>query len=592
MTPFGLAASYLSRQKGRVAAAFACRAVYELAPMQLPILTGAIVSAVAHEQARLYGFAFPADAGRQALGAATVGLFLLAVLHGASSYARWTMSARVSRRFVGDLRRAVVKRLVELPLGSRRRFGSGELLDRALADTANLTRFVERVFIQALSAVIRLGYPLAMLVWIDPRLTLLSLSALPPQWWLARRLQRRLRGATLRSRESQADLASDIQESLEGAETLQALTAEGRIARSLQRGTDRLEAHQFGASRLAAGISGSVWLATGIGLALTWWHGGLRVLAGEMSVGTLVVFSGYVALAYRPLQRFTTIVNTYHRGIVSLGRLADLLSLSEALPEARGAPDFAVRTGVVELEGVSVARGNRDVLDSVSLRVPPRMLTAIVGRNGSGKSTLLRLMARFEDADAGEVRIDGQKLRAVTLASLRDKVALVPQSPAIFSATLLDNVRLGRPDAPEAEVRAICGTLLPSSFLDRLPEGFATRVGRGGATLSGGERQRVAIARALLRRPRVLLMDEPTAALDREAEVALVATLRQLARTMTVVVVAHRSEAVRCADRVVLLDRGQVVDTGRHPELMARNPLYRTLFEREGTEAALQEVCV
>ena len=583
----GLAFGQLRRQKTQVAAALGWRSLYEVVPMQVPILTGVVASAVTGEAISVYGW--PIQYPRTAvLAAAAIALFTLAVLQGVSSHYRWVASARMSHQFVRDMRKRVLDKLTALPLETHRRYGAGELLDRILTDTSQIRLFVERVFIQSVSNVLRVGYPVACLFAIDARLAAIVLSVLPPQWLLARRLHRRLHTATRRRRASQADFANDLAERLDGAEALRALHGETAAKQRLFEGTERIEQFAFAASVATARISGSLSFASGLGLALCWWLGGEQVLAQQMSVGTLVAFSGFVVLAFRPLQRFARIATTYRQGLVSLERIHELLEAEELPDDPPNAEPLIIGGGAVRVGDVRLERNGTKVLRGVSAEIPGRRLTAVVGRSGSGKSSLLRVLAGLETANTGGVWVDGQCLKHATRASTRATIALVPQWPALFSGTVAENVRVGAPDASDAAVTRACEGAFATTFVRHLPRGFETRLGRGGVMLSGGELQRLAIARALVKNPRILLMDEPTSALDPEAEAAIVESLRQLTRTLTVIVVAHRVRTISRADHVIHLDRGQAVASGEHPHLLANSTAYAALFAeaRPGCSAA------
>ena len=341
---------------------------------------------------------------------------------------------------------------------------------------------------------------------------------------------------------------------------------------------EQLEDDELTTNRLSAAVSGVVWLTTGMGLALTWWLGGRQVLAGEMSAGTLVTFIGFVTLAYQPVRQFTNTLKTYRQSSVSLERIHELLEQPSSIQTAPDATPLHVTKGTVTMQGVDFTYGEQPILAQINVTIPARLMTAIVGRSGSGKSSLLRLPARLYDPTAGVVMIDGQPLTTVTPASLQAQVTVVPQRPLLFSGTVLTNLHLAQPDATMPEIEAACHQAGALDFIQRLPQGFATVVGKGGASLSGGELQRLAIARALLRRPKVLLLDEPTSALDPEAEAALLTTLLQLRREMTVILISHRLETVRQADWLLLLDQGQLMAQGDHKTLLKQSALYRDLF--------------
>lgn len=583
--PIRLAVVYLGRHKARLASAVFWRSLYVLAPMQVPILTGAIADALAGGEVAFFGRAW-SGSPQEAFTVAVAGLFGVALLYGLGAYVRLVETAKLSRRFVTHLRKALVEKLALLPLAQQRAYGTGELLSRVVSDTARMRRFVDRVFVQALTNVLRVGFPIVMLFVLDPRLALVALVIVPPQWFLVRALHRRLHRTSHAARNAQASLTTAVQEHLDGAESIQTLHAEEATIDRTHERAEVLEERELKRSTLSAGVGGVTWLMTGLGFALTWWLGGQQVLAGEMTLGTLIAFTGFVEFAYRPFRQFSTIANTYQSGLVALERIHDLLSTGTTLPVPAGAPALQVRDGHVVFDQVRLAYGTQRVLDGVCFEAAPRSVTAVVGRSGSGKSTLLRLVGRLLDPDAGQVRIDGQALDGVTLDSVRARVAFVPQQPVLFSGTILENLRIGRPDASPADVRAACEAASARGFIEEAEEGFETRIGHGGVCLSGGQAQRLALARALLCRPRILLLDEPTSALDVEAEAAIVETLRRLAQTMTVVVVAHRWQTIRCADRVVLLEAGRVVAQGTHETLMLEEPRYHDLFIPEARPAA------
>jgi ABC-type multidrug transport system fused ATPase/permease subunit len=262
-----------------------------------------------------------------------------------------------------------------------------------------------------------------------------------------------------------------------------------------------------------------------------------------------------------------------------------VLDTPPSVGESAHARPLRVGAGRITLRGVLFAYGTREVLHGIDLEIGAGQLTALVGPSGSGKSTLLRLIARLYDPDRGEVLIDGQNLTGVTLDSLRRQVAVVPPRPAVLSGTVFENVSLARPGASREEVRAACAAARALAFIERLEHGFETRLGRQGVRLSGGEVQRLALARALLVRPRVLLLDEPTAALDAAAEAAVVQTLLGLRGEMTMVLVGHHPGAIRHADRVVVLDAGRIVAAGTPDELLARSSIYRELVGATASES-------
>lgn len=569
---------YLRHRKGQLASAVFWRGLYVLIPMQVPLLTGAIVDGLSGGAATLYGLPLGRMSALEVLQWAALGLAAIALTRSVIDYVRLVSQAKLSRHFVAELRKAVVEKLAHLSLNLHQHYGAGELLDRALSDTGTMRRFLQRVFIQTITGVVRVVYPVAMMAVISWRLTLIALAVLPVQWVITRHLQNKLHHYTRIRRETRSDLTTVVKETLDGVETIKALSAEDAAVTRSDVTANRLEDDEMTTTRISALISGVVWLATSTGIALAWWQGGLLVIQGDMTIGALVAFTGFLAFAFNPFRRFTTILNTYRRGLVSLERIQDLLDAESAVPDRPDARPLTVERGAVTFANVSFAYQETPVLEEVSFEAAPRQLTALVGRSGSGKSSVLRLIDRLYDPSAGRVLIDEQALDGVTLRSLRRHVVVVPQHTALFSMTVLENLRLSTPEATRAEAEAACEAAGALGFIEALPDGFDAKIGRRGMSLSGGEAQRLVIARAILRRPSVLLLDEPTSALDAESESTVVEALLRLRERMTVIVVGHRLGTIRHADRVVLMDGGRVVEEGTHKTLSARSSLYHELF--------------
>jgi ABC-type multidrug transport system fused ATPase/permease subunit len=584
--PAQIAWRFLCQHKRRFSAALAWRVLFVIVPMQVPVLTGAMIDGLTHEDVSVYGCEICAAGSAGIPRVLLLALVGVVVVYGVAAYGQMMASHRLSRAFVTSLRKAVARKTLDLSLDQAQHFGAGDLMDRTLTDTANLRRFMERVCVQSLINVLRVIYPVAMLLAIDPVLTLVVLSVLVPQELITRLLQRRLHRATQQSRRRHASLTGDVKESIDGVETVKALCAEEVCVARIERSADALETDELEASRYSAAISGTVFLTTSLGIALTWWQGGQRVLSGDMTLGALVVFTGFVAFAYQPFRQFTTMLTTYRRGLVSLERIEELLTAEPQVTRTGTGRPLRVASGRIEFHGVAFRYARQPVLAEIDLVIEPRELTVVMGRSGSGKSSLLRLMVRLHDPQQGAVLIDGQDLRDVNLQSLRTQVAVVPQQPVLFSGTIRQNICLGRPDAPPEEVTAACQAAGAMELIARLDDGLEARLGRGGVRLSGGEAQRVSIARALLLRPQIILMDEPTSALDATSECAILAALERLRGVATVVIVAHRASTIRSADRVVVLDAGRVVAAGPQADVRRQLPLFRQLVPNTRAEAA------
>lgn len=571
--------SYVAQHKMRLLAAILWRIAHELVPMQIPIFTGAIIDGLTQKRGLLYGIDWFSTSPVTVIQVSVAGLFGIAFMHGLCSFMRTVTTAKLSMKFVVELRKNLFEKMTILSLDQHQRYGSGELLDRSLRDTEATLLFVERVFVQTFTTVVRAGYPTCMLFVINPILALIALSVLAPQWFLSRYLEGKLHAAMQKSRESDSELITAVKENLDGIETIKALNAEATSVAKLRKKAEKLELDQLHANKLTALMSCLVWLMTSIGLALTWWQGGMYVLAGKMTPGTLVVFSGFVVFAYQPFRQFTNIVKAYRRGIVSLERIHDLLDTPISVQNSRDAQSLHVTEGYIEFKNVTFSYNKMSpVLHDINLKFDPRQFIAVVGRSGCGKSSLLRLIARLYNPDNGMILIDGQVISHVTLESLRSQIAIVPQKPVLFNTTIYDNIVLARPHSTANEVEEACRAACAMEFIERLAKGFETYVGPGGVNLSGGEIQRIAIARALLFQPKILIMDEPTSALDSESEAKIIQTLLRLRHTMTIILAAHRPNTVRYADRCILMERGRVIADGTHEALLGQSDEYRNLF--------------
>jgi ATP-binding cassette subfamily B protein len=306
------------------------------------------------------------------------------------------------------------------------------------------------------------------------------------------------------------------------------------------------------------------------------------VSAGAMSIGDFVLINAFMMQLFMPLNFLGMVYREIKGSLASIEEMFSLLAIEPRVADAPGARELEVSAGRIEFRGVGFRyQAERPILHGVSLAIEPGAKLAVVGASGAGKSTLVKLLFRFYDVTEGSIAIDGQDIRGVTLASLRRAIAIVPQDTVLFNDTLLENVRYGRPAASDEEVREALALAQLADFVARLPEGWHTRVGERGLKLSGGERQRVAIARAMLKRAPILVFDEATSSLDSHAEASILEALARLARGHSSLAIAHRLSTVVDADRIAVLDDGQVIEQGTHEALLAANGAYAALWTRQ-----------
>jgi len=487
---------------------------------------------------------------------------------------------RASAEILFDMRLAVYRHLQRLSPRFYARMPLGQIVSRLNADIGEIQRVVGEVALAWVGSVVFLVGAVIILVLLDPLLFAVSLLILPAAIWALVRFRRRLEGAVADMRERSATIGTFLIDTLMGIRLTAGFAAEARELARFRERNDAFIGSLMAMRRLtflAGGLPGLL-LAAGSGAVFL--VGGWRVIGGVITMGTLVAFVTYQMRLAAPVQGLMGIYASIATARVSLKRVREILDARVEVEEAPdAAPLLAVR-GEVAFEAVSFAfEPGRPVLDAVRLEVRAGERVAIVGRSGEGKSTIGDLLVRQLDPDAGRILLDGHDLRTVRLADLRRHVVVVDQDPFVFHASIVENIRYARPEATDAEVAGAARAAGLEPLLARLPEGGATSVGERGRALSAGERQRVAMARAFLADPVVLVLDEATGSLDPATEAEVVAGYEALMRGRTTIVITHRLELARRAERVVVLDRGRIVEQGTALDLMARPGIFAELFQ-------------
>jgi len=511
-------------------------------------------------------------------------LFLLLaviVVMAVSTYARFYLISWVGERVVADIRRDVFSHLLELSPAFFEQARTGEVISRLTADTALL----EQVVGTSLSMAVRNAFlgagSLVMLALTSLKLTLLVLLMVPvviaPIVLFGRRVRRLARA----SQDRVADLGAYLDETLHEIRTVQAYRHEHADRQLFGERVEAAFATALRRIRQRASLVAAVILLVFGGIGAILWIGGQDVLAGRLSAGDLSAFVFYAAMVAAAVAAISEVVGDLQRGAGAAERLMEILHTAPQV-RAPSEPQALIEPprGRVEFDAVTFyypARPNLPALDLLSLDVEPGEKLAVVGPSGAGKSTLFQLLLRFYDPSTGAIRLDGLDIRRADPADVRGRIALVPQEPAIFAGSVLENVRYGRLSASPDEVRSACDEAFATEFVERLPERFDTYLGERGVRLSGGQRQRLAIARAILSERPILLLDEATSALDSESERIVQAALERLMRGRTTIIIAHRLATVKSVDRIAVMDRGRLVGAGTHEELMQSNALYAHL---------------
>ena len=566
-----LLSPYLRPYRGRVA----------LALLSLLVAAGTVLAFGACLRALIdRGFA---QSRPDILDYALASLIAVAAVLAVASGARFYLVSWLGERVVGNLRKDVFAHVVRLGPAWFEIKRSGDVMSRISADA----QLIEQVIGSSVSVALRNALMciggIAMLVITNPKLALHVLAVVPlvvaPIILFGRRVR-------LLSREAQArvaDMVSEGGETLDAVRTVQAFAQEDRAAETFGMATERaFRAARRRISRRAVMTTAVIFIVfSAVGFLL--WMGGHDVITGRISAGDLSAFIFYAVLVAGSGGAISETIGDLQRAAGAAERLAELLAERPTIAE----PAHPVAlpqpvTGAVRFSDVSFrypARPDALALDGFALDVAAGETVAIVGPSGAGKTTVFQLLLRFYDPQQGSIRLDGIDIRELALRDLRRATALVPQEPVLFSATVADNIRYGRPDASDAEVRAAADTASALGFVEALPQGFDTHLGTRGVRLSGGQRQRIAIARAVLCDPVLLLLDEATSALDAESELAVQQALDRLMHKRTTLVIAHRLATVQKADRIVVLDHGRVVDIGPHADLVRRDGLYARLAD-------------
>jgi ABC-type multidrug transport system fused ATPase/permease subunit len=524
--------------------------------------------------------------GPLALVAAVGGMVLLMATARALLNYRYTIAVArlVQGEIVPEMRASVFEKLQRMSFRFFDATASGSIMNRVTGDVQSVRAFVDQVLIQSVILLLSLGVYLVYMLKKDVTLTLVCVASTPLLWLATTVFSRRVQPAYENNRQLQDRLTTFFTETVQGIRVVKGFSREPeRLAGFRERNNELLQ-QQRGIFRRVSLFSPTIDLLSQLNVVVLLAYGGWLAVQGRITLGDLIVFAGLLQQFAGQVANLANIANTLQQSLIAARRVFDIL---DAPLEVQSLPSAARARlqGALRFENVTFAYGaGAPALADVDFQVPPGARVVLFGETGAGKTTLLALVARFYDPQAGRVWLDDQDVRSLDLDDLRAQVGVVFQESFLFSARVADNLAFGRPDATRAQIEAAARLACAHDFISALPDGYDTVLDEGGANLSGGQRQRLAIARAILRDPPLLLLDDPTAAVDAQTEGEVLAALDGVAVRRTTIIATHRLAACRSADLILVLDRGRIVERGRHDELLALGGRYAAAAAVEAGE--------
>jgi ABC-type multidrug transport system fused ATPase/permease subunit len=514
--------------------------------------------------------------------AAAILVVVIALVGALASYIANYYTESVGQWVANDLRMRTYHHLERLSLGYFDSHQTGALLSTITSDIQTIQNFASSSTLSIVIDLLTIIGMLGIMFWLNWDFTLIIIAVTPLMLLMASRFKKVVTKATREVRKQQSNMVAVVQQGLESMRVVKAFGRQDLEQEELSRVSRATLDAALKARRVKALLSPMIAIIVSLCTAIVLWRGSWLILAGTMTAGGLIVFLSYLAQFFKPVKDLASITNQIAQTAVGVERVRGILEADIIIPEFPDARDPQVFRGEIEFDQVGFAyAADAPVLQRVSFTIKPGQMVGIVGATGGGKSTIVSLIPRFYDPTAGTVKIDGVDIRQYKLQALRNQIGYVLQETVLFRGTVRDNIAYGRAGATEEEIMEAARLANADEFIARMPHGYDTLVGERGETLSGGQRQRIGIARAIIRNNPILILDEPTAALDTESERAVIEALDRLMKGRTVITIAHRLSTIRNCDKILVLKDGVVAEEGTHDELLALGGVYAELYQAQ-----------
>lgn len=507
-------------------------------------------------------------------------IIVVFVIRGIAYYGQSYLMNFVGQRVIIDIRKAVFEKLQRLSMSFYDKHKTGTIMSYVTNDVSALQSAMVDNVVEMITETVILVASIVMMIYLDWKLFLVTFATFPVVLFFIDSFGKRIRKSGSRIQEAAADITSVLQEVASSPRVIKSFVREGyEVDRFDKENMNNFRANMKYA-QLSSTLTPTIEFVAAVGVSIILWYGGNSVINGSITAGSLVAFLTYAVNISNPIKRLSRVIGNIQKALAAAQRVFDVLDLPEDIKNAPDAKALPKVKGDVRFNDVSFAYNeNEEVLSHVSFEVKPGEMVAFVGPSGAGKSTVASLLPRFYDAINGSITIDGQDIRKVTLDSLREQVGIVPQETVLFNGSVYDNILYGRLDATREEVEAAAKAANAHDFIMQLPDGYETMLGDRGMNISGGQRQRISIARAILKNPQILILDEATSALDTESERVVQEALDRLMVGRTSFVIAHRLSTIKNADKIMVLEKGQLIEQGNHDELMTMDGLYAHLYK-------------